>query len=291
MQAITWTLCNDKVGIGKYGTLAPIHKRFEKGLCFANNVEYELRFCPNDIKCCVSGKKKKYVLNCVEHLASGDRNQSIKEGGLGAQGCHITTFSHCRTLSTIATLPIPWPHFRAPQNLDVYPTFKFGKLMCCNLATLLWITKTNGRAPNSWMVNMSLESLPFHTWALVWYLKLFPRSVSRIVSQLATSHIAHARDFTKLSSQALGKKENGRTANIFIMCLDFDARWTTRVTNSFTHLRTPTTRSCNYLNLQVLQSVNNVASVVLSRMLKNVNEWHVLMWIVIINFSNGLKVF
>ena len=71
MQAITWTLCNDKVGIGKYGTLAPIHKRFEKGLCFANNVEYELRFCPNDIKCCVSGKKKKYVLNCVELVEIG----------------------------------------------------------------------------------------------------------------------------------------------------------------------------------------------------------------------------
>ena len=187
--------------------------------------------------------------------------------------------------------PHPLATFPCPAKPRRLPYIQVWKLMCCNLATLLWITKTNGRAPNSWMVNMSLESLPFHTWALVWYLKLFPRSVSRIVSQLATSHIAHARDFTELSSQALGKKENGRTANIFIMCLDFDARWTTRVTNSFTHLRTPTTRSCNYLNLQVLQSVNNVASVVLSRMLKNVNEWLVLMWIVIINFSNGLKVF
>ena len=44
-----------------------------------------------------------------------------------------------------------------------------------------------------------------------------------------------------------------------------------RVRSSFTHLCIPTTRSCDYLNLWVLLSVNNVASVVLSYMYKDVS--------------------
>ena len=56
-------MCNAKVMTGKYGILAPIYKGFMKEFRSLNNVEYEFLFCPDDIKRCVSGSKKKYVLD------------------------------------------------------------------------------------------------------------------------------------------------------------------------------------------------------------------------------------
>ena len=41
----------------------PTYKGLKKEFHSTNNVEYEFRFCPNNIKCCVSGNKKKYVLD------------------------------------------------------------------------------------------------------------------------------------------------------------------------------------------------------------------------------------
>ena len=48
------------------------------------------------------------------------------------------------------------------------------------------------------------------------------------------------------------RKINECLTNIFIMCLDFYARWIMRVTCSFMHLHIPTTRSCDYLSLLYL---------------------------------------
>ena len=63
LQAITRTMCNAKVGIRKHGTHAPTYKGLRKEFCSPNNVEYEFWFCPDDIKCCMSRSKKKYVLD------------------------------------------------------------------------------------------------------------------------------------------------------------------------------------------------------------------------------------
>jgi hypothetical protein len=62
MDAITWTLCNGKVKIGKYGTPTPAYKGLKKEICSTNNVEYTLWFFYNDIKHCISGNKK-YLLD------------------------------------------------------------------------------------------------------------------------------------------------------------------------------------------------------------------------------------
>ena len=63
LQAITWTMCNAKVGTGKYDIPAPTYKGLKKNFRSPNNVEYKFWFFHNDIKRCVSGSKKKYVLD------------------------------------------------------------------------------------------------------------------------------------------------------------------------------------------------------------------------------------
>ena len=56
-------MCNAKVGTGKHGTPGPIYKGLRKEFRFSNNVEYEFWFCLEDIKRCVSGSKKKHMLD------------------------------------------------------------------------------------------------------------------------------------------------------------------------------------------------------------------------------------
>jgi hypothetical protein len=63
LQAITRTMCNAKVGIGKHDTPAPTYKGLRKEFRSPNNIEYEFWFCPDDIKRCMNGSKKKYVLD------------------------------------------------------------------------------------------------------------------------------------------------------------------------------------------------------------------------------------
>ena len=74
LQAITWTICNAKVGSSKHDTPAPTYKGLKKEFRSTNNVKYEFWFCPDDIKRCVNGTKEKYVLaptytyNEIKHL-------------------------------------------------------------------------------------------------------------------------------------------------------------------------------------------------------------------------------
>lgn len=42
-----------------------MYKGMKKEFRFTNNVEYEYWFCRDDIKCCVNGSKKKYVMEWV----------------------------------------------------------------------------------------------------------------------------------------------------------------------------------------------------------------------------------
>lgn len=63
MQTNTWTLCNSKVGIGKHGTSAPMYKETKKKFLSTNNVQQVFWFFLDNIKCCVNGNKKKYVMD------------------------------------------------------------------------------------------------------------------------------------------------------------------------------------------------------------------------------------
>jgi hypothetical protein len=56
-------MCIAKVGSRKYDTPAPTYKGLKKQFRSTNNVEYEFWFCLDDIKRCVSGTKKNYVLD------------------------------------------------------------------------------------------------------------------------------------------------------------------------------------------------------------------------------------
>ena len=51
------------IRIGKHGTPTPIYKRLKKERRFTNNIEYEFRFCRDDIKRGVSASMKKDVLD------------------------------------------------------------------------------------------------------------------------------------------------------------------------------------------------------------------------------------
>ena len=57
------SLSSAKVGTCEHGTPTPTYKGFKREFTPTNNVEYEFWFCPYDIKHCVSGNKKKYVVD------------------------------------------------------------------------------------------------------------------------------------------------------------------------------------------------------------------------------------
>ena len=114
-----------------------------------------------------------------------------------------------------------------------------------------WITKTNGRAQNSWLVGVT--TIPYPRFGVI--INIVSKEDTRTMSQFAISHIAFALISQKKIIQSLGKKRgNGCTTNIFILCVDFCARWLSTMTSSFTLQRTPSTRSWNCLILSVLRS-------------------------------------
>jgi hypothetical protein len=153
-------------------------------------------------------------------------------------------------LSTIATFSILCLYFYVPPNPNAYPTFIFGKTMHRNPTKMVAYHKNkwkNVGLMNAYYVVM-VTSTPYMGFGVI--INIFPMKISHTVSQLATSHIAHAQITCPLMHWE--KNKNECIANIFIMCLDFCAKWITKVTSSFMHLHIPTTRSCNYPNLLVL---------------------------------------
>jgi hypothetical protein len=139
-----------------------------------------------------------------------------------------------------------------PPNPDAHPTFRFGKTMCYYPTTLLadhknkW--KSAGLMEGYFVVVVTV--IPYPGFGVIINIV----SKHDITYHVTIGDIPHCTcsDFTKMSSHALEKKENGCIVIIFIICLDICARWITRVTSSFMYLHIPITRSCDYLNLMVL---------------------------------------
>ena len=116
-------------------------RRIEEGYRFISNVEYKFWFCPNDIKCCVSDNKKKYVLDWpvvpntlpVKVGTNLSRQEVLALEDVGFQLQQGEVLSSPRRLSTIATLPTHQTDFRVPLKLNAYSTSGFGKTVCRNL--------------------------------------------------------------------------------------------------------------------------------------------------------------
>ena len=104
-------------------------------------MEYEFWFCPDNIKRCVSGNKKKYVLHWLavpsiwpmKISTNLSRQEVLALEDAGFQLKQSEVLSPRRRLSTIAMLPIPWAGFHVPLNPDAHPTSRFGMSVRRNL--------------------------------------------------------------------------------------------------------------------------------------------------------------
>ena len=174
LQAITGTMCNAKVETGKHGTPAPTYKGLRKEFRSPNNVEYEFWFCHNDIKRCVSGSNKKYVLDWpivpntwpVKICTNLSREEVLALEDVGFQPQQrevlplVIGFQQSQLSPSLACI------FVCQQTRTPTLHSSLGS-QCVVIQRHRWrITKINGRSPNSWKVTMWLGSLSFHIWAL-----------------------------------------------------------------------------------------------------------------------------
>ena len=136
MQAITRTLCNTKVGTIKHDT----HTKSSRNNPVPPTI-WSMNYgslTTSSVVWVVARNMCRIGLSCWA-LDGADRNRFIEGGGVGAWGHRISTITEACTiprhrLSTIMILPIPHPHFCAPPNHDVHPTFVvscFGKKRKC----------------------------------------------------------------------------------------------------------------------------------------------------------------
>jgi hypothetical protein len=148
--------------------------------------------------------------------------------------------------------PISQTDFHVPLNADAHPTSGFGKFVRRNLSTPTIDHKNKLKSVvlmDGYYV-FGITAIPYPGFGVLINIV----SKDDITYRVTIGDMPHCTcpDFTKMSSQSLRKKEKWCIANIFIMCLDFYAKWIMIMTNSFMLQRIPTTRSCCYLNLQVL---------------------------------------
>ena len=158
MQANIGTLYNAKVKIAKHGTLAPTYNGLNKEYCSTNNVEYDFWFGLDDIKHCVNGSKKKYVLDWLVKIGTNlSRHEVLTLEFIGFQLQQRKVLYPRLKLSTIVTLPIAQMALCIPLNSDVHPTFRFGKAVGCNLVALMVDHKNKWESVGLWTIIMWLE--------------------------------------------------------------------------------------------------------------------------------------
>ena len=216
MQTNTRTLCNAKIGAGKYGTPTPTYKTLKKEYRSTNNVEYEFWFCHDDIKRCVSENKNKYVLDWhvvpsiwpVKICTNLSRQEVLAFEDDGFQLQQREVFSPRRRLSTIAMLPIPWADFHVLLNLDAHPTSRSGKSMRRNLAapTIDHKNKWESAGLMDGYYVVGITAIPYLGFGVLINIV----SKEAITYRVTIGDMPHCScpDFTKMSSQSLGSKGN-----------------------------------------------------------------------------------
>ena len=246
MQANTMTLCNAKLRIGKHDIPTLTHKRIKKKFRSVNNVEYEFWFCRDDIKCCISATKKKYMLNqpivpntwlmkiwtniSKELLAFEDKEFQLQQ---------MEALSLWRIFLAIVSLSIPGLQVRVPPNPNTHPISRFSKHLRHNQTTPMMITKTSGRTLGSWTSTTLLESLLFHIKDLRRSSTSSQKRTILTMSQLATCHNAHALTLPKHCLVFLEKRRKC-TTNAYTMSSAFYTMWITIMTSSFKLQSAPT---------------------------------------------------
>lgn len=180
--------------------------------------------------------------------------------------------SPCRRPLAIATLSIPWSYFWVPPNQDAHPTSRFVKTFDQNPIAPTADHKINRKLPNLWhettllesprfpysrfgvIINMVLERKQF----LLWYDWRHP------IMHMPELHQNILHGFRK-------RKGNEHTTNTCYVCLDVYARQITTMTSTSMLQRLPTTRLCDYFNLQMLLNVSGNAHIVFTLMFQYVS--------------------
>jgi hypothetical protein len=127
-------MCSAKVGTGKHGLPAPTYNGSGRNFVLPTMWVMNFGFSPDDIKRCISGTKKIYVLDWlivsntwpVKIGTNLSREDVLAFENAGFQLQQMKALSPCRRLSTISNLR---SHFSMPPSPDAHPTFKFGKTM------------------------------------------------------------------------------------------------------------------------------------------------------------------
>ena len=97
---------------------------------------------------------------------------------------------------------------------------------------------------------VGVTTIPYPTFGVLINISKW---ISHTMSQLVTYHIIHALTWQKCHLNFWERNGSGCIAKIFIMCFHLFVKQFVILTASFTLQRTPITRSCSYINLQVLQ--------------------------------------
>jgi hypothetical protein len=207
-------LCLAKVEAGKHGTPTPTYKGLKKEYCSTNNVEYAFWFCPDDIKRCVNGNKKKYVLDWpvvpnIWPMKIGiniSRQKVLALEDVGFQLKQREALSPRRRLSTTAMLPIPRTDFHVPLNADAHPTSKFGKFVRCNLSapTIDHKNKWESVGLMDGYYVVGITAIPYPEFGVLINIV----SKEDMTYRVTIGNIQHCTcpDFTKMSSQSLENK-------------------------------------------------------------------------------------
>ena len=178
-----------------------------------NNGEYEFWFCHDDIKCYVSGSMKKYVLDWpiapntwpVKISSNLSKNEVVTFEDVGFQLQQREVLSPRHRFSTIATFPIPHSHFYTLSKPDAHLTFMPRKTVCRNPTTSMVDYNNKWKSVGFMEVTVvGVTVIPYLGFGVI---------IKIVSKQDITYHVTRGDiplctcpDFTKMSSQTLGKK-------------------------------------------------------------------------------------
>ena len=187
-------------------------------------------------------------------MASENRYQSLKAWDIGTWRHWVPISAERGSLSSPQAFhdhhtSNPSNGFLCSLNPDVHPTSRFGKTMRRNLAAPIVYHKNKweGAGLMDGYHVVGVTAIPYPRFGVL--INIISKKDIAYCITIGDIPQCTCPDFIKMSTQSLGR--NRCIANIFIMCLDFCARWITIMTSSFTLQHTSIMRLCDDLDLQV----------------------------------------